>query len=88
MQQFYLPTEIVTGRGCLSQLGRVAARYGARALVVCGAGFARRSGLLDKAIDLLHQEGVEATPLRAYMVRRRCPWCRPASTAPGRRIVR
>ncbi len=62
MQQFYLPTEIVTGRGCLSQLGRVAARYGSRALVVCGAGFARRSGLLDQTIDLLHQEGIAARP--------------------------
>ena len=36
MQRFYLPTEIITGCGCLAELGRVSARYGRRVMLVCG----------------------------------------------------
>ncbi|MBC7235604.1 MAG: iron-containing alcohol dehydrogenase [Chloroflexi bacterium] len=61
MPQFYLPTEILTGRGCFDQLGKVVARYGKRALLVCGANFARRSGLLDRAVELLQDAGVQVT---------------------------
>ena len=61
MRTFYLPTEVITGRGCLAELGRVTARYGRRAMLVCGAHFARRSGLLDRALGLLRGPGVEVT---------------------------
>lgn len=61
MQRFYLPTEIITGCGCLAELGKVVAPYGRRAMVVCGAGFARRSGLLDQAVGLLRDQGLEVT---------------------------
>jgi alcohol dehydrogenase class IV len=61
MQRFYLPTEIITGRGCLNELGVVTARYGRRALLVCGAGHARRSGLLDRAVDLLRAADAQVT---------------------------
>ena len=61
MQPFYLPTEVVTGCGCLSQLGKVAARYGKRAMIVCGTGFVRRTGLLDRVVKLLKQGKLQAT---------------------------
>lgn len=61
MDQFYVPTEVQLGRGALASLGTLAARYGARAMLVCGAGFARRSGLLDHALDHLQRAGVKVT---------------------------
>lgn len=61
MRRFYLPVEVITGCGCLSQLGEVVVRQGERALIVCGTHFVRRSGLLDRVIDLLHAENVRET---------------------------
>ena len=58
MQRFYLPTEVITGAGCLAQLGPAAAGHGQRVIVVCGQRFARNSGLLDRAIQLLRAEGL------------------------------
>ena len=61
MQDFYLPTEVITGCGTFEQLGKQAARFGRRALLVCGAGSAQRSGLLARARDLLAAAGVTVT---------------------------
>ena len=61
MQRVYLPTHIVTGCGCLAELGSVVAPLGNRAVVVCGPSFAHRSGLLDRVCKLLGQAGVDAT---------------------------
>ena len=61
MDQFYVPTEILLGRGALSSLGKTIARLGQRAMLVCGAGFARRSGLLDRALDHLRAADIRAT---------------------------
>lgn len=61
MQRFYRPTEIITGCGCLAELGRVSARYGHRVMLVCGLSSARRSGLLQRALELLCAEGLEVT---------------------------
>lgn len=61
MQRFYLPTEIVTGRGSLSQLGRITARYGRRVMVVTYAGFAQLSDTLSRALQTLQAEGLEIT---------------------------
>jgi alcohol dehydrogenase class IV len=61
MERFYLPTDIITGRGCLAELGRVTARYGQRAMLVCGARSAQCSGLLARAAELLRQAGVQVT---------------------------
>ncbi len=62
MADFYLPTELSTGRGVFGALGRQAARFGRRALLVSGAGAARRTGLLDRATRLLADAGVTAVP--------------------------
>ena len=61
MQRFYLPTEVITGTGCLAQLGPAAASHGQRVLVVCGQRFARDSGLLDRVTKLLRAEGLIET---------------------------
>jgi alcohol dehydrogenase class IV len=65
MDQFYVPTEIQLGRGALAALGTQTTRFGARAMVVCGAGFARRSGLLDRALAALQRAGITATTFDA-----------------------
>jgi alcohol dehydrogenase class IV len=59
MQTFYLPTEIITGRGCVAQLGHTAARYGQSVLIVCDANLARQSDLLSHAVALLQAEKLQ-----------------------------
>ena len=61
MKRFYLPTQVVTGCGCLAELGHVVAPLGKRALLVCGTHAARRSGLLDRAVHLLRSEECAVT---------------------------
>lgn len=61
MADFYLPTELVMGRGALSELGTRAARYGERAFLVCGARSARASGLLGRVVGLLTDAGLSVT---------------------------
>ena len=45
MKRFYLPTEIVMGESCFSELGSLAARHGQRSMLVCGKRSLRASGL-------------------------------------------
>jgi len=61
MQAYYSPTRVITGCGCLSALGKVAADYGEHIMIVCGQSFAQRSGLLDRAIHPLRAEGLQET---------------------------
>jgi len=61
MRRYFLPTEIITGRGCVSELGRASARFGERAMVVCGRSSARSSGLLERATQLLRAERLRVT---------------------------
>jgi alcohol dehydrogenase class IV len=56
MQRFYLPTQVVSGCGCLSEIGRVVARYGRRVMVVCDAYLARHTNLLTRVTELLIAE--------------------------------
>ena len=58
MTEFYLPTQIVTGRGCLSQVGKLSARYGDRALLVCGSQTVHRGKIVQKTVDLLTSAGM------------------------------
>ena len=57
--EFYLPTQIVTGRGCLGQVGKLSARYGERVLLVCGLQTARRREVVQKVTDLLRSAGLQ-----------------------------
>jgi len=56
MQRFFLPTEVITGRGCFAQLGEVAARFDGRPMIVCGRRAVRQAGLLDRAVELLREK--------------------------------
>jgi alcohol dehydrogenase class IV len=58
MKRFYLPIEIETGEGCFAELGNQAARYGQRAMLVCGANSLRASGRLTQALKLLEAAGL------------------------------
>ncbi|MCD6334266.1 MAG: iron-containing alcohol dehydrogenase, partial [Candidatus Latescibacteria bacterium] len=45
---FYMPTEVVFGKGVVDRAGEVAVRYGKRALIVTGKHSARASGALAR----------------------------------------
>jgi alcohol dehydrogenase class IV len=61
MKRFYLPIEITMGEGSYAELGRQAARFGARAMLVCGSQSLRASGKLDQALGFLEDARVETT---------------------------
>ena len=52
------PTHLIFGAGSLSRLGKIAAKYGKRALLVTGGGSVKRSGTLDRAIKSLTGAGL------------------------------
>lgn len=57
---YYLPVNLIFGRGKAEFIGSEAARYGHKALVVTGRGSAKKSGLLDRAVQYLETAGVES----------------------------
>ena len=57
--EHYLPVHLVFGRGKAETLGKEAAKYGKKAMIVTGRGSTKRSGLLDRAVALLEKEGME-----------------------------
>lgn len=58
--QYYLPVNLIFGRGKISELGIRTAQYGKRALIVTGRHSTKASGLLDRAAELLKGAGVES----------------------------
>ena len=56
---FYLPVEIIFGRGRIKSLGEVAKRYGYRAIIITGRKSAKENGALEKALGSLKSWGVE-----------------------------
>ena len=56
--RYYAPTEVVFGKNAVAQVGKCAARYGTRALLVYGQGSVVRSGLLDRVSESLQEAGV------------------------------
>jgi len=59
MPTFYLPTQIITGRGCFAQLGRLAATYGQNVLLVCDAYLAQHTDVLSRAVAMLQSEKLQ-----------------------------
>jgi alcohol dehydrogenase class IV len=57
---FNLPVNLLFGSGAVNEIGRRAAVYGKKALIVTGRGSTKKSGLLDKAAGLLGAAGVES----------------------------
>jgi alcohol dehydrogenase class IV len=58
---FYLPTRIAFGRGSLSRLGEEAARLGDKCILVTGRSFAKRSGYLKTAVEIIEESGLRVT---------------------------
>lgn len=56
---YYLPVNLIFGRGCSAQIGTAVSKYGKKVLIVTGRNSAKKSGLLDRSIDLLKAEGVD-----------------------------
>lgn len=59
--RFETPPVILTGIGCVQEVGKIAKPLGKRALLVTGSSAMRRHGILDKVTDLLQKEGVAVT---------------------------
>lgn len=57
---YYMPTKLLFGAGKVSEIGKITKKYGKRALLVTGKNSTKRTGLLDKAISCLQNEGVES----------------------------
>jgi len=58
--ELYNPVRMVFGAGEFERLGELASEYGSKPLVVVGQYFAKESGLLDRAIELLTDVGLDA----------------------------
>lgn len=57
---YNLPVNLVFGRGRINEIGKEVLKYGKKALIVTGRNSTKKSGLLDKTINLLKESGVEA----------------------------
>jgi len=55
---FHNPTKIIFGKDTVPLIGKEAARYGTRALVLSGMGSAKASGVYAKALDALKKNSV------------------------------
>ena len=56
---YFLPVNIHFGAGKTAEIGKLAAPYGKKALIVTGGYSARKSGLYDRVKGLLEKEGME-----------------------------
>ena len=57
--QYHLPVNLCFGRGCVSDIGKYALRYGTKALIVTGGSSAKRSGLLARVQESLEYSGMK-----------------------------
>lgn len=55
---YYLPVNLIFGRGSVGKIGDIAADYGTCALIVTGCGSTKKSGLLDRVTGYLQKAGV------------------------------
>ena len=58
VKQFYLPTRVITGLGCFSEVAPTARALGRSALLVCGHAAMLRSGVLQRGLGDLDRAGV------------------------------
>ena len=56
---YNLPVNILFGRGRINEVGSEVAKYGKKALIVTGRGSTKKSGLLDKTVNLLKEAKIE-----------------------------
>ena len=55
---YNLPVNIIFGCGKIKELGKETAKYGKKAIIVTGRRSSKESGLLEKSVNLLAEEGV------------------------------
>lgn len=55
---YYLPVNLIFGRGKADKAGEIAASFGKKALVVTGTGSTKKSGLLDRIVSSLNAAGI------------------------------
>lgn len=55
-----IPVNLVFGRGKIKLLGEIVSQYGKKAIIVTGTGSTKKSGLLDKSVELLAKQGIES----------------------------
>lgn len=56
---YYLPSNLIFGRGRINEVGLQTSKYGKKALVVTMENIAKNTGFLEKTIGLLEEAGVE-----------------------------
>ena len=56
---YNLPINLLFGRGRINEVGSEVAKYGKKALIVTGRGSTKKSGLLDKTVNLLKEANIE-----------------------------
>jgi alcohol dehydrogenase class IV len=64
VKQFHLPTRVITGLGCFSELAPAARALGQSALLVCGHAAMLRSGVLQRGQSNLDRAGVRTVVYR------------------------
>lgn len=64
---YYLPVNLIFGRGKIEKLGSITQRYGKKAIIVTGKGSTKKSGLLDKSIAILEKSGIESVVFDGVM---------------------
>ncbi len=57
--QYYLPVNLLFGRGRVTEIGGLAASWGKKALIVTGRSSTKKSGLLDRVTSYLQAAGLE-----------------------------
>ncbi|NLX35049.1 MAG: iron-containing alcohol dehydrogenase [Thermotogaceae bacterium] len=57
---YFLPTRIIFGCGTIGKVGQHSRRLGKKALIVTGRHSTKKTGLLDKVIGLLKEEGISS----------------------------
>ena len=57
---YFLPTRIIFGCGTIGRAGQYSRRLGRKALIVTGRHSTKKTGLLDKVIGLLKEEGISS----------------------------
>ena len=56
---YNLPINILFGRGRIIEVGCEVAKYGKKALIVTGRSSTKKSGLLDKTVNLLKEANIK-----------------------------
>ncbi len=56
---YYLPVNLIFGRGSVNKIGSVVSDYGKKALIVTGQSSTKKSGLLDRVQDYLKKSHIE-----------------------------